>query len=76
MLSKQEQSNLRSQLFRHLDGIVMGPTAYVLKENGITDYLLSVKSVSVSNIAKKFNANEGYLNVALRTLCSQGWGSL
>ena len=27
----------------------------------------------LSAITKKFKANEGYLNVALRVLCSQGW---
>lgn len=73
MLSKQEQSILRSALFRHLDGIVIAPSAYVLKEKGVTDYLLSHKKVELSTLAEQFNANEGYLNVALRGLCSQGW---
>ncbi|OSY89391.1 polyketide synthase [Tenacibaculum holothuriorum] len=73
MLTKQQKTLLRSQLFRHLDGIVTCPSAYVLYEKGITDYLLEHTSVTLSEIATQFNANDGYLNVALRTLCSQGW---
>ncbi len=73
MLTKKKQAEFRSKLFQHLDGIVTAPTAYALKEAGITDILLSEKSVELSVISKAFNANEGYLNVALRILCSQGW---
>ncbi|MDB4285757.1 class I SAM-dependent methyltransferase [bacterium] len=73
MLSKEEQSNLRGTLFRHLDGIVTAPAAFALKENGVCDYLLAEKSVSLTDILANFKANDGYLNVALRTLCSQGW---
>ncbi|NVK07713.1 MAG: class I SAM-dependent methyltransferase [Tenacibaculum sp.] len=73
MLTKQEKSALRSRLFRHLDGIVTCPAAYTLHEKGITEYLLDKKSVSLTEITNHFKANDGYLNVALRTLCSQGW---
>ncbi|WP_417799791.1 class I SAM-dependent methyltransferase [Tenacibaculum sp.] len=73
MLTKQEKSALRSRLFRHLDGIVTCPAAYTLHEKGITKYLLDHKSVSLSEITNRFKVNDGYLNVALRTLCSQGW---
>jgi len=73
MISKQEQAALRSALFRHLDGIVTAPTAYALLEKGVTDYLLEHKEISLQELTERFNANEGYLNVALRILCSQGW---
>jgi hypothetical protein len=73
MLSKPEKVILRSKLFRHLDGIVTCPAAHVLHEKGITDYLLEKKSVTLADISSEFKANDGYLNVALRTLCSQGW---
>ncbi|WP_435262835.1 class I SAM-dependent methyltransferase [Tenacibaculum sp. nBUS_03] len=73
MLTNKEKSMHRSSLFRHLDGIVTCPAAYVLKEKGITEYLLNKKSVSLTEITTAFKANDGYLNVALRTLCSQGW---
>ncbi|WP_075342930.1 class I SAM-dependent methyltransferase [Tenacibaculum agarivorans] len=73
MLSKQEKSELRGKLFRHLDGIVTCPAAHELHEKGITSYLLKKKSVDLHKISIEFKANEGYLNVALRTLASQGW---
>lgn len=73
MLSKQQQRHYRSQLFRHLDGIVTVPTIQALYSAGVTDYLLKHKRVSVDELAQTFNANNGYLNVALRVLCSQGW---
>ncbi|MGG8495253.1 class I SAM-dependent methyltransferase [Tenacibaculum sp. TC6] len=73
MLAKQDKSQLRSQLFRHLDGIVTCPATFVLFNKGITDYLLEQKSATLTEISAKFKANDGYLNVALRTLCSQGW---
>lgn len=60
-------------MFRHLDGIVTAPTAYALKEKGVLDHLLKEKNATLKNIAKTFQANEGYLNVALRVLASQGW---
>ena len=73
MLSKQEISSLRAKLFRHLDGIVTGPSAFALKESGVTDYLLANKKVDLQTLTEKFKANDGYLNVALRVMCSQGW---
>jgi len=73
MLSKQEKSELRGKLFRHLDGIVTCPAAHELHEKGITSYLLKKKSIDLHEISIKFKANKGYLNVALRTLASQGW---
>ena len=73
MLSKQDKSLLRGTIFRHLDGLATVPTAYVLHDNKMLDFLIKQKKVSLSNLSKQFNANEGYLNVALRILCSQGW---
>lgn len=73
MLLKHEKSQLRATIFRHLDGIATAPTAYALHKVGVLDYLLAHKEVELGTISKEFNANEGYLNVALRVLCSQGW---
>lgn len=73
MLTKAEQKENRSTLFRHLDGIVVAPTLFALFEKGVTEFLLEKESVELSVITEKFKANEGYLNVALRILCSQGW---
>nr|WP_299338558.1 class I SAM-dependent methyltransferase [Allomuricauda sp.] len=72
-MDPSQKKTLRSKLFRHLDGIVMAPTAHALKKRGVTDYLLDHKKISLHQLTEYFNANEGYLNVALRGLCSQGW---
>ena len=72
-MNSDQKKSLRSKLFRHLDGIVISPTAYALKKHGITDYLLQNKKVELKELTTKFKANEGYLNIALRGLCSQGW---
>lgn len=72
-MDSKQKSSLRSRLFRHLDGIVIAPTAFALTKQGVTDYLLKNKKVALTDLATKFKANEGYLNVALRGLCSQGW---
>jgi SAM-dependent methyltransferase len=71
--TKQNRSVFRERIFRHLDGLVTAPTAYALHASGILDFILENKRVQLSALARQFNANEGYLNVALRVLCSQGW---
>jgi len=73
MFSKLELQQLRSKLFRHLDGIVIAPSAFSLQKRGVTNYLLAHKSVNLEKLVTEFGANDGYLNIALRGLCSQGW---
>ena len=73
MLSKAEKSTYRSELFRHLDGIAVAPTAYTLHKHKVLDSIDPENYSSVTSLAEKFKANEGYLNVALRILCAQGW---
>jgi SAM-dependent methyltransferase len=73
MLSISEKNQYRSELFRHLDGIGIAPVAYALQEKGILDYILKEQQVSLEQISKFHHANEGYLNVGLRLLASQGW---
>jgi hypothetical protein len=73
MLSISEKNQYRSELFRHLDGIGIAPVAYALKEKDILDYILKEQKVSLEQICNFFHANEGYLNVGLRLLASQGW---
>jgi SAM-dependent methyltransferase len=67
------KSDLRSTIFRHLDGIVTAPTAFSLYKHGVLEHLLKQSESRVSEMSRLFKANEGYLNVALRVLCSQGW---
>ena len=73
MLTKEDKSNLRSTIFKHIDGIATSTTAHTLQKKGVLDYLLKHNEVSLSDLVKEFKANEGYLNIALRIICSQGW---
>jgi DNA-binding MarR family transcriptional regulator len=73
MLTKSEKSAFRAEIFRHLDGIATAPTAFALHEKGVLDYLSQKGEASLSELTREFKANEGYLNVALRVLSSQGW---
>ena len=69
----KHKSELRETIFRHLDGIVTAPTAFALHQKGVLQYLLEQNEASLEELVSKFKANDGYLNVALRVLCSQGW---
>jgi SAM-dependent methyltransferase len=73
MLTKSDKSKLRSTIFRHLDGIATSTSAYALHKKEVLSYILKHKTVDLNDLVKTFNANEGYLNIALRVLCSQGW---
>lgn len=73
MLTKSDKSQLRGVIFRHLDGIATATSAFSLHKKLVLDYILEKETVSVKTLADVFNANEGYLNVALRVLASQGW---
>lgn len=73
MLTRADKKILRADLFRHLDGLVTAPTAFILFDKGVLKYILEQKQISIKELSNHFKANEGYLNVALRILCSQGW---
>ena len=73
MLNQTSKAVYRDELFRHLDGLVMAPVAHCLFENKVTDYLLQKEQIALQELVEKFNANAGYLNVAVRVLASQGW---
>lgn len=68
-----KRNQLREAIFRHLDGLVVVPVAYSLFKKGILAHLLKEKSTTLVQITDEFHANEGYLNVALRVLASQGF---
>lgn len=73
MLTKTEKRALRGRLFRHLDGVVITPTAHTLWQHQVPQNLLEEAPITLTQLAKQTGANKGYLNVALRLLCSQGW---
>ncbi|MFV8370140.1 class I SAM-dependent methyltransferase [Flavobacterium sp. LB2R40] len=64
---------LRSTIFKHLDGLVTAPVAHELYKKGILSYILDRKEATLAELSSYFEANEGYLNVGLRVLCSQGF---
>lgn len=68
-----DKSNLRSIIFRHLDGLATAPVAIALQKKGILDFILDRQSMTLSEIHSAFEANQGYLNVGLRILASQGF---
>ncbi len=72
-MTKDQKKILRADLFRHLDGIVTGPTAFALHQKGVLDFLLKKKVCTLQELVDTFAANEGYLNVALRVLAAQSW---
>ena len=73
MLSRAEKAHYRNELFRHLDGIATAPVALALQQKGVLDFLLKKNHYTIEEITEEFEANEGYLNVALRIMASQGW---
>ena len=75
MLTKTEKRALRGRLFRHLDGVVITPTAHTLWQHQVPQTLLEEAPITLTQLAKQTGGNKGYLNVALRLLCSQEHGS-
>ena len=73
MLTKKDKEQLRGTIFRHLDGIATATTTFALYKKGVLDFLLKNKKVTIEEVTTNFEANEGYLNIALRILASQGW---
>ncbi len=66
-----DKSYLRSLIFRHLDGLVVAPVLYNLAKKGVLHYIVEHKTMDLNQLSVDFQANEGYLNVALRILASQ-----
>lgn len=68
-----DKAQLRSSIFRHLDGLATAPVAIALKNHAVLEFILNKKQVQLSELVTVFKANEGYLNVGLRILASQGF---
>ncbi|MGE0441139.1 MAG: class I SAM-dependent methyltransferase [Gemmatimonadales bacterium] len=72
-MTRADGARWRAELFRHLDGLATAPTAFALHERGVLGHLLEHRSAGLAELTAAFGANEGYLNVGLRVLASQGW---
>lgn len=68
-----DKSELRSTIFKHLDGLATAPVAVALQKKGVLKYLLDNNEATLADITSVFKGNEGYLNIGLRILCSQGF---
>lgn len=72
-LSSTQRAGVRSLIFRHLDGFAIASSALALIRGGVLDKLSDGQKHDLADLTKMSMANEGYLNVALRILSSQGW---
>ncbi len=68
-----DKKELRSSIFRHLDGIVTAPIVATLHEKKILNLISQQKRITLSDISEYLPINEGYMNVAVRALASQGF---
>ncbi|MDQ6469872.1 class I SAM-dependent methyltransferase [Flavobacterium sp. LHD-80] len=68
-----DASQFRSSIFRHLDGLATAPVAIALKNHAVLEFILDKKQLELAELVTAFKANEGYLNVGLRILASQGF---
>lgn len=64
---------LRSEIFKHLDGVATASIVASLLKKEIISFVIERKKILLSQLSSEFNANEGYLNVAIRALASQGF---
>lgn len=68
-----DKKELRSSIFRHLDGIVTAPVVVAMHKKGIIAAIEKQQRTELKDLLADFPSNEGYLNVALRVLASQGF---
>lgn len=72
-ITREEKRAFRSLLFKHQDGIAITAIIAVLEQHSVIDFLATQQTTSVSKILQQFpEFHAGYLNVALRSLSSQG----
>ncbi|KQT21819.1 polyketide synthase [Chryseobacterium sp. Leaf404] len=64
---------LRSEIFKHLDGVVTAPIVASLIKKEIISLIIQREKILLNELSEEFGANEGYLNVAVRALASQGF---
>ena len=73
ILNKEEKVEIRKRIFLHLDGWALIPSIYALHKLNILSHFLEKNKWSLYDLNKISETNEGYLNVALRILASQGY---
>ena len=73
ILNKEERIEIRKRIFLHLDGWALIPSIFALHKLNILSHFLEKNKWSLNNLSTITKTNEGYLNVALRILASQGY---
>ena len=72
-ITKDTKRKYISSLFKHQDGVVISNIINVLANNHLFDYLATHSKVTLQQLLHQFPFfHKGYLNVALRSLASQG----
>jgi hypothetical protein len=72
-LTEQEKQSFRSLLFKHQDGVAITNIIVVLETKKIFAFFEKQKETSLEKLIQIFpEFHKGYLNVALRSLASQG----
>src|SRR6266536_47588 len=73
-LTKTEKASVRTAVFQHLAGIVLGPVVKALADRGVFALLGDAQNgIKLADIQSRTGGNPGYLRVALRLLVSCGW---
>jgi hypothetical protein len=72
-LTREEKQTFRTLLFKHQDGVAITNIISVLKDKKVLNFLENEKQTTLQKIVDTFpEFHKGYLNVALRSLASQG----
>ena len=72
-LTRKEKQTFRALLFKHQDGLAITNTIAKLDKKGIFDYCKDKVRITIYDLKERFpEFHLGYLNVALRSLASQG----
>ena len=72
-LTREEKKAFRALLFKHQDGLAICNTISFLYTEKVFEFFKTHQQTTLHEITKEFRElNAGYLNVALRSLASQG----
>ncbi len=72
-LTRDEKRTFRTLLFKHQDGVAITNIITVLEHKKVFSFLENEKETTLQKIVDTFSEfHKGYLNVALRSLASQG----
>ena len=66
----QSNRKYQRQLFLNIDGIVLLPIFNSLLKNKVLHQIENLNDFSLTELSKKSNLNDAYMNIALRTLVS------